>query len=78
MQRDVLDDSVALVEDAEHCDALRHGRRSALPCRGCRDAARCWPLRSLLLIAAVARRQPESDQQGKDELSHAYSGIHGS
>jgi hypothetical protein len=30
MQRDVLDDAVALVEDAKHRDALRHGRDARL------------------------------------------------
>jgi len=44
MKRDVLDDPVALVEDAEHGHALRHrgdaalavSRRGGLPRGGCR------------------------------------------
>jgi hypothetical protein len=34
VERDVLDDPVALVEDAEHGDALRHRRHSTLTVRG--------------------------------------------
>jgi len=30
MKRDILHDAVALVEDAEHRDALRHRRHSGL------------------------------------------------
>jgi hypothetical protein len=31
MKRDRLNDAVALVENAEDCDALRHRRHAALP-----------------------------------------------
>jgi len=77
MKRDVLYDAVALVEDAQHGDALRHwrhpggARRSrSRPLRGCHR-------RILRLTAAVARREPEREQQ-RQRLLHAYSGIHGS
>jgi hypothetical protein len=75
MKRNVLDDPVALVEDAEDRDTLRHrgnvGLVDARPrlLRG--DLIR-------LLGAAVARRQSEPDQQRSNGLAHAYSGIQGS
>jgi hypothetical protein len=75
MERDVLDDSVALVEDAEDGDALRHWRDIGL------IDARTRLLRGALIRlvgAAVARRQRNADQQRYGEFPHAYSGIHGS
>jgi hypothetical protein len=77
MQRDRLDDSVALVEDAEDCDPLRHrshrlggdGRLVSRPLR-CR--------RILLLATLAARSERERDQQRCSDSLHAYSGIHGS
>jgi hypothetical protein len=58
-QRDVLDDPVALVEDAEHGDALRHRGHSALPRRGCRRIRRHRRGCVLLLdaFAACGERQ---------------------
>jgi len=40
MKRDVLDDTVALVEDAEHGGALRHRCHAALPVRRGPDLVR--------------------------------------
>jgi hypothetical protein len=77
MQGDVLDDSVALVEDSENRDPLRHRRHSAL--------TRCsrWRLlrrssRVLLLGAFAARGERDDGQQGCNGCPHAYSGIQGS
>jgi hypothetical protein len=78
VERDVLDDPVALVEDSEHCDALRHRgdaafavrRRGGLPGGGQRGIR--------LVRTLVARRKRErSEQQCRGGL-HAYSGIQGS
>jgi hypothetical protein len=78
-QGDVLDDAVALVEDSEDRDALRHGRDPALPGRRCRRIYRCTRRRRiLLLLAAAARGQRQRNQQRCRKSLHAYSGIHGS
>jgi hypothetical protein len=75
MQRDVADDAVALVEDREHRDALRHRRNSGLARRpGCSLLRRDL----VLLGPAVARGDGERQQQRCGKLPHAYSGIHGS
>jgi hypothetical protein len=76
MERDVLDDAVALVEDAKDRDALRHWRDVGLIDPRARTLLRRDLIR--LLGAAVARRQREADQQRCSEFPHAYSGIHGS
>jgi hypothetical protein len=60
MQRDVLHDPVALIEDAEHCNALRHrcdfalamSRRGSLPCCRCRSI----PLLSTLAASGECKR----------------------
>jgi hypothetical protein len=78
VERDILDDPVTLVEDAEHGDALRHWGDRLLGC-GPRLAPRGlgrW--RILPLRAAAARGERERDQQRSGEFPHAYSGIHGS
>ena len=78
-QRDVANDAVALVEDAEHRDPLRHRRDSGLT-----DGARrsCIGRRSsrvlLLLLAGPARDEAGGEQKRGDDPLHAYSGIHGS
>jgi hypothetical protein len=74
----VLDDSVALVEDSEDRDALRHRSDAALP--GCRHRHVLGRPRShvLLLRALAACAERERNHQRCRELSHAYSGIQGS
>jgi hypothetical protein len=76
-ERDVLDDAVALVEDAEHGDALRH-RRHALLAGAARPAVPRGGRRFILFGAAVARRKRERDQQRCGNRAHFYSGIQGS
>jgi hypothetical protein len=78
VKRDVLDDAVALVEYAEHRDALRHRRYAALSRRGRRHLAHRCNRRVLLLRAFSARGQGKCDQQRCGGLRHAYSGIQGS
>jgi hypothetical protein len=77
-QRDVLDDAVALVEDAEHRDALRHRCDTTLAVGGCRNL---WPLcrRGILLLRALAARcQRKTGEDDWNDRSHVYSGIQGS
>jgi hypothetical protein len=77
MQRDRLDDAVALVEDAEDCDPLRH--RSHRLGGGGRPVPRALRRGRILLFAPLAARsQRERDQQRCGDSLHAYSGIHGS
>jgi hypothetical protein len=78
MQRDILHDAVALVEDAEHRDALRHRRRPALPGRGRRHVLARGRRIFLLMAATAARSQRERNQQRCSSSFHAYSGIQGS
>jgi hypothetical protein len=78
MQSDVLDDAVALVEDAEDGSALRHRGDTALPVgrRGDLPAARQSSV--LLGVALAAGGKRERKQQGYGGYAHAYSGIQGS
>jgi hypothetical protein len=77
VKRDVLGDAVALVEDAEHRDALRHGRDAGLVrCTGCGGVPGCWS--RLLLLSAPARRERQRKQDRSSDRSHVYSGIQGS
>jgi hypothetical protein len=79
VQGDVLDDAVALVEDSEDRDALRHGRNSALPIRGRSDLRSRGCGRILLLLRALAAGgERKRNQQWCSKPSHAYSGIQGS
>jgi hypothetical protein len=78
VQRDVLHDAVAFVEDAENRDALRHRRDAALTGSRRGHILRGWPGRVLLLGAASASGEREHHQQRCGGRSHAYSGIHGS
>jgi len=78
MQRDRLDDAVALVEHAEHGDALSHRRHAALPVRGRCGLLRLRQGRILPLLALAARGERERGQQEGRTQAHAYSGIQGS
>jgi hypothetical protein len=78
VERDVLHDAVALVEDGENGDALRH-RGHARLVRTRRDGGVGDDRsRRILLVAAAARRKGERDQHRCRQASHAYSGIQGS
>jgi hypothetical protein len=76
VQRDVLDDPVALVEDAEHGHALRHRSDAALP--GCRRGDLGAGRRDIPLAAFPARSERERGEYRSGGAVHAYSGIHGS
>jgi hypothetical protein len=79
MQGDVLDDAIALVEDAEDRDALGHWGDSALAIRGCLDLSPGRPggiLSRLAPFAACGKRQ--AGDRERERRAHAYSGIHGS
>lgn len=77
VERDVLDDPIALVENSKDCDTLRHRRYAAFSiCRRGRLAA---PRQGhIWLIALAARAQRKRDDQRCRKCPHAYSGIQGS
>jgi hypothetical protein len=79
VKSDGLGDSVALVEDAQDRDALRHRSHSGLvhAC-GSRDIPRSLILHRFLLLSASARGKRQREQQWCGGLVHAYSGIQGS
>jgi hypothetical protein len=77
VERDILDDAVALVEDSNHRDALRHWRDSAFAISGRGDLP--TGRRSRVPLGALATRgKRERDQQRCGSPGHAYSGIQGS
>jgi hypothetical protein len=78
VKRDVLLDTVALVEDSKDSDTLRHRRDPALS--GSADGLTTVHRRGgvLLLTTAAACRKRERNDDGRGRPGHAYSGIHGS
>jgi hypothetical protein len=62
-KRDILHDAVALVEHAEHRDALRHWRDAALPGRGRGHRARRGRRLILLLLLRAARTGGSSESE---------------
>jgi len=75
MECDIAHDPVALVEDRENGDALRHRRHARLP--GGSAGLLCRHLVALL-AAAIAAGKREPHQQRCRKFAHVYSGIHGS
>ena len=78
MQRDVLDDAVALVEDSQDRDTLCHRRYSALAIRRRGRLLRGGQLRVLLVRTLAARGERKRGEQRSSEDAHVYSGIQGS
>jgi hypothetical protein len=78
MQSDILDDAVALVEDAENRDPLRHRSYAALAVGGRGHLLRRGQRCVLLLRSLPARREGKRGKQWSGGLVHVYSGIHGS
>jgi len=76
MKRDVLDDAVALVEDAEHRHPLRHRSDAALAVGGRPDLTPADRIALLRVAAAAGKRRHK--QQFRSGGPHFYSGIHGS
>jgi hypothetical protein len=77
VERDRLDDAVALVEDPEHRHALRHRRHAAFAiCSGCGLP----PLgqRKIGFLTLAARSERDGGQQWCSQCAHAYSGSQGS
>jgi hypothetical protein len=77
VQGDVLDDPVALVEDAEDRDPLRHRSEPRLV-----DARRCGGIgdhrRRRVLLAPLPAARGEHERNGRcSRETHAYSGIQG-
>jgi hypothetical protein len=78
MKRDILDDAVALVENPENRDTLRHRRDAVLPRHGRPGAGRRNGRALLLLRALAARGERQRNEQRCRVPFHAYSGIQGS
>jgi hypothetical protein len=78
MERDVLHDAVALVEDAEHRDPLSHRRDARLVDAGRRPSAGRRLLAASLLLGTAAAGERQRKQERNGGLAHAYSGIQGS
>ena len=78
MESDILDDPVALVEDSEHRDALRHRCDPSLSRAGRPDFPGSGSRGVLLLRTLAARGERERDQQQSSGSAHDYSGIQGS
>jgi hypothetical protein len=76
-QRDVLDDPVALVEEAEDGDALRHRRHSRLRLRRRLIGGRKRGVARAVAALARGKRDSGKAEQIKS-AAQGYSGIHGS
>ena len=80
-ERQVPDDTVALVQQSDHRDPLRHRRNARLVRRGPRhiDGNRLVARRFALLCAIAPRHeQRQRDRKGEPVPRHAYSGFHAS
>jgi hypothetical protein len=73
-----LDDAIALVEDAQQRDALRHRCDPAITIGRGGDLPRPRQRNILLVLAFAARGERAGSQQRCSESAHAYSGIQGS
>jgi hypothetical protein len=76
VKRDVAHDAIALVEDGENRDALRHRRDAGLAGLSRPGLGRGRLV--LLLSPAIAAGERQRCKQWCGDESHAYSGIHGS
>ncbi|MEO8176885.1 MAG: hypothetical protein ABI626_09535 [Sphingomicrobium sp.] len=80
LERQVAYDPVALVEQAEHGDPLRHRRHSGLADRSRGDLGRGRSAggRLLRLVAAIAATGGEHQHNQKcGDRAHAQSGVQG-
>ena len=78
MQRNVLHDSVALVEDSDDRDPLRHRGNATFAIRGRGSLLGGRQRRIRFRLALPASRERKRDQQRCPKRTHAYSGIQGS
>ncbi len=78
VKRDILDDAVALVENAEHGGPLSHWSDAAFAI-GRRGNLAPASYGSILSRSALAARgERERGEQGYSDVLHVYSGIQGS
>ena len=80
MERDVADNSIALVEDPEDRDALRH-RSHGLALRkraSFRSRNAIGDLIGLIAAAIAGRKRDQRARQQDARADHPYSGIQGS
>jgi len=81
LEQHIPNDAVALVEEAQHGNAIRHRRYA----HGCRRPRRRLSLASLVRLlpslfgaARATRREKKGESRAGDgELSHAQSGVQG-
>jgi hypothetical protein len=78
LERHVLNDAVALVEDSEHRNPLRHRRDPTLARGRRRRVRRCRREPVFLLCALPTGGKRQRHDQRCSERPHVYSGIHGS
>jgi len=78
MKRDILNDAVALVENAENRDPLRHRRHATFAIGGRGDLSRGGQRRVPLLGALAARGERKRGDQRSSQGAHVYSGSQGS
>jgi hypothetical protein len=80
LEHHVPDNAVTLVQEAEHGDAISHGR-DALGCSRPRSppapASLIGLLLSLILSARAPRCKKQRDSRADDEWSHVQSGVQG-
>ena len=76
LQRQVADDAIALVEEAQHRDPLAHwrDRGGSSGARGIDGHRRCR--RRIALGGAIACTDAKRDQQDGDGATHVQSGFH--
>ena len=78
VKRDILNNAVAFVENAENRAALRHRSNASLAIGGCGSLASASQGSILFGSSLAARGERERGEQGCSDLLHFYSGIQGS
>ena len=77
--REVADDSVALVEEADDCDTVRHGGNAGLLTRPGPGLLRTLGLlASLVRLAIASGREEKRESRARERKeAHVYSGVQG-
>jgi hypothetical protein len=75
LQRQVADDAVALVEQAEHGNALGHRRHAGLLGRGTRHFDGDGIALGRLVLSLAAGGEGDASSQGQRARRHSWSGV---